>query len=267
MTPLPISNEAKKGLSFSFTVLLFICCTISKTYAQDDSIVIIKKDPVIINRPVHVIQYKPFAFEEKKFYLQLGGGVFTHFDHYTICENCKDYVNEVKGNTDAGLDYNGFVRFIYSPKRLSIGLELSYTTFQDRYRHTLANGTETSFKNTYAYGDFGLSGGYWLLPKTKKIALLALSSIHRSQKISAQGTTLKEDDILQLTDLNTERTLNSSIYYLSIGFQAYFKISEQLRLGLEPFYRFDLSSVTDRNEPFTLQRNVLGTKLMVVKGF
>ncbi|MFL5729070.1 MAG: hypothetical protein ACJ75J_06230 [Cytophagaceae bacterium] len=229
---------------------------------EEDSIVIINKDPVIIKRNIYL------KSEETTKRIKKGIAVYaiplSYFSYYNACAECMSYLSLVKSTTHPAFSYSLGADFHLQKKNIFLETGLSYTNFREKFNYTFSDTTYKSI-NQFGYLNLKLNSGYAL--NIGKMKLLVSGGIIRGSLLNWKGTGISKSDSSLVGNLKSVRSYRNVVYSLSAEVKVIYKVSDYLSGFAGPYYQGDICSVTERKENIVQQRNSIGVKMGLIAWF
>jgi hypothetical protein len=251
-----------------FYVLYFIFFSFSGLFGQtnpsNDNLPLESNDTVIILKTPVVVRKVLYIEEEVKlstFFVEVFASPFQNFNYYNVCENCKPYLVKLKETTKPTLGYSAGANLMYMNKHLYSSVGVAHTNVREIFNYP---GLSKSINN-FNYLDINLSGGYRM--KSKRLSVIITGGGIMSQLLSLKGNTISEADTNSMVDIRSQNQFRKTSYSFTLSLKLIYELSYKFSILAEPFYRGDITSITQRKELYAEQRNFLGTKLGVVYAF
>jgi hypothetical protein len=227
------------------------------TPLESSDTIIIKKSPVIVRKVLYIEEeVKP----SDKF-VEVFVNPFGNFNYYDVCEDCKNYLTKLKEVTKPTLGYSIGANYIYMKKHFFSGAGIAYTNVREIFNYPGA----TKSINSFQYLDLNLSGGYRI--KFNRLSVVITGGGIMSHMLSLKGNAISEADTISMVDIKSQRQFRKNSYALSFSIKFIYELSYKLSILAEPFYRGDITSITQKSELYVEQRNFLGSKLGVLYAF
>lgn len=262
-------------LKILFFKILFYFLSITIAFAQstdstvneeeyEDSIVYVKKNPLVIKKEFYLadsipkivkIQKSSFAIEESAMALGYGG-------YYKYCASCSTYYHALRVATKPLLSWRFGFDVHYRREKLLASLGIAYSI----YREQFSTGATGISVNQYRYVSFPVGLG-WYLFDANNISLVVKANYTHSLLSGVSGATYVSNSDSTTTSLESQNLFRKHTNAIggSIGLQM--KLLPKLYLNFEIFYNGDLNSITNSNALYVQQRNMLGLKTGIIRGF
>jgi hypothetical protein len=251
-----------------FNFFLFFLFPISVLFGQtnpsESNVPVESNDTVIIQKVPVVVRKVLYIEEEVKpsnKYIEVFASSFENTNYYKVCEDCKEYLTRLKETTKPTLGYSAGANFIFMKKHLFASTGASYTTVRETFNYP---GTTKSI-NDFNYLDVNLTGGYRI--KKNGLSVIMSGGPVMSYLLSLKGNTISEADTISMVDLTSQHQFRKTSYSLALGIKFVYELSYKLSFFVEPFYRGNITSITQKKELYVVQRNFMGGKLGFVYAF
>ncbi len=251
-----MSKENKNRVILVLSFVMFFNGAIAQqdslnTGNEEDSIVYIYEPPVLINRTV---TKKEEIFNH--WFFELTGSVFTHSNAHRICTECSEFKSEIKKSIQPKMGHGTGANLMYMPPgkiNLIYSFGISYASFHENFKHLNANAVLIKSQNKYNYLDLNLGFGYWAFRK-RKISFIINGKLIGSRLMLNQGNTLGYSNFSTVLDVNT--TNRDANYVLSgkVGVKVLLFNNKRIKFFMEPFTRFNMTSVLKYKANYYLDR-------------
>ncbi|HXA00958.1 MAG TPA: hypothetical protein VNW99_03160, partial [Cytophagaceae bacterium] len=153
--------------------------------------------------------------------------------------------------------YSLGLNFIYSYKSFTIIPGLSFTTIRDHFNF---NGIKAI--NSFNYLESSLMLGYKI--NRKKVCVIPLIGPSISVQESLHGKTISEQNYSEVVDIQSINRFSKFTYNMNAGIKIIFNPANKFTYSVEPFYRWNLKTITQSNMLYVEQRNFIGLRFGLI---
>jgi hypothetical protein len=217
--------------------------------------IVINKDPYILKKTIYVntSKVKKVKAYFEIFFLPL----YNNYNYFKVCQDCKDYLANLKQAQSKALSYSLGLNFIYSYKSFTIIPGLSFTTIREHFNF---NGIKAI--NSFNYLESSLMLGFKI--NRKKVCVIPLIGPGISLQKSLRGKTISEQNYSEVVDIQNMNRFSRFSYTMDGGVKIIFNPANKFTYSIEPFYRWNLKTITRSNMIYVEQRNFIGLRFGII---
>ena len=245
----------------------FLAGSISNAQVLPDSVrqgvdtIIIYSEPVIIKQPVYR-NIPPAIPKPRKLFAELSVLPMYSFMHYSSCDCYGNYLERYKKSTHSSISYAAQGNISYLKKHIYTSFGLGYVDYRYSFNHSVIDqGDKNKTSINFRYLTIDLQGGYRV--EKKKWSYIFVGGLTLQNFLSANGKSFYNptDSTYAINKVTQDIFLRQYSWSINTGVKLLYKLPSRMYLIVEPFYMFDLASVTRKPSFFYVQKNTLGLRI------